>query len=244
MLGVYLAPNGNNKLQVQKLKEKATKMTEYIRTGHIKKNEAWIALTTMAMKSVKYPLPELTLTEKECEEIMWILIKTFLPRTGINRNIKRDVLYGDLEVQGLGIKSLYLTQGLSHIADIIEHTWKQTITGHLIKVCLENLRIELGCNIPILESKYEDYDEIIMTESWIQSTWLFMSGNSIKLKDNTPFIPLGREEDKILMEHFMLQGYKGIELRNINCCRLYLKVITLADITSGDGETITRKHGM
>ena len=80
-----------------------------------------------------------------------------------------------------------------------------------------------------------------MTESWIQSTWLFMSGNSIKLKDNTPFIPLGREEDKILMEHFMLQGYKGIELRNINCCRLYLKVITLADITSGDGKTITKE---
>ena len=141
---------------------------------------------------MEYPLPALTLTENECEEVMWILIQTFLPRSGINRNIKRDVLYGDIQVQGLGLKSLYLTQGIAHVGDIIEHIWKETITGHLIKSCLENLRLELGCNIPILKSDYHKYRDIVMMESWVQSTWLFMSDNKLKLHDNTPTISTAR----------------------------------------------------
>ena len=79
-----------------------------------------------------------------------------------------------------------------------------------------------------------------MTESWIESTWKFMSENGIQLKDETPEISLARENDKILMEVFIENGYKGTELRRLNSCRLHLQSTTLADITSGDGRYITK----
>lgn len=66
MLGVYLTPNGSNKLQLQKTMEKVNEVAEYIRTGHLKPYEAWTALTTMILKSIEYPLPALTYTEEEC----------------------------------------------------------------------------------------------------------------------------------------------------------------------------------
>ena len=73
MLGVYLTPTGSNKLQLEKLKEKATTIAEHARAGHLQRHEAWIALTTMVMKSLEYPLPTLTLAESECTKIMWIV---------------------------------------------------------------------------------------------------------------------------------------------------------------------------
>ena len=59
---------------------------------------------------------------------MWPLLQVLLPRAGINRNFKRDILYAPQGVQGLGMKDVYLTQGINHIIDIIDHTWKKTLT--------------------------------------------------------------------------------------------------------------------
>ena len=93
MLGVYLAPDSNNdKKQVEIMKERASKIAELAWAGHIKKTEAWVVLTTMAMKSLEYSLPAPTLTENECNKIMWQLLNKILPKSGINRNIKKEVL--------------------------------------------------------------------------------------------------------------------------------------------------------
>ncbi len=40
------------------------------------------------------------------------------------------------------------------------------------------------------------------------------------------------------MDHFIRQGYKASQLIRLNCCRIYLQVITLTDIVSADGTCI------
>ena len=74
-----------------------------------------------------------------------------------------------------------ILQGLSHVCNIVEYLWKNSITGHFITSSLEHLRIELGMNIQILQSNYNDYKDILLTESWIRSTWKFMSEQSITI---------------------------------------------------------------
>ena len=241
MLGVHLAPDGKNNLQFQKMKEKAKELAEFTRIGHICPNETWIALQTMAMKSIEYPLPALTLSEEECEKIMWILLQAFLPKLGINRYMKRDVVYGGKSQQGLGIKNLFISQGLTHVNDLIEHVWKNTITGHLIISSLENLRLELGCNIPILASDYDKYEDLILTESWIQHTWRFMSQYDMQVYDDTRQIPTAREFDEVIMDTFIEAGITGTRLYRANRCRIFLQALTLADITTGDGIFITKE---
>ena len=120
MLGVHIAPNGDCKVQFEHLMKKATEYGERIQTCYTYRHEAWLGLTTMALKSIEYSLPATTFTEQECDKIMWQLLKHFLPKSGINRYIKRDVLYAPITLQGLGLKNLYITQGLSHINDIVE----------------------------------------------------------------------------------------------------------------------------
>ena len=101
MLGVYLSPDGNNEDQFQIMKQKAIQFGEVIRSQYFHRHEVWIALKTMVMKSLEYVLPATTLTKAQCDKIMWQLLQHFLPRAGINRYVKRDVLYAPVTIQDL-----------------------------------------------------------------------------------------------------------------------------------------------
>ena len=239
MLGVFLTPDGNNREQVKQLKLRASSIAELIRTKHVYRHEAWLALTTMAIKSIEYCLPATTLSYEECKEIMWIMIKDFLPKSGVNRYIKRDVLYALTGSQGLGLKDIYLTQGISHVNEIIEHVWKKSITGQFICTSLEYLRLELGCNCDILSSDHNKYKSLILTHSWLEHTWAFMTEQSISIDITTPTIPTVRDKDTPIMEAILAN--KTLTANDIlfcNKCRIYLRVFLVSDITTGSGKYI------
>ena len=45
---------------------------------------------------------------------------------------------------GLDLPSLFLQQGIYHVADIIEHLHYHDVTGHLIRTEIEHLHLETG----------------------------------------------------------------------------------------------------
>jgi hypothetical protein len=111
MLGVLLSPDDNNK-QFKVMLDKTKHYGEMIRTGHIHKHEVWLALMVIAMKSLEYAVPALTLSKAQYKTIMWPILQSILPRSGINRNIHRSILYRPIEWQGLGLRDPYLLQGI------------------------------------------------------------------------------------------------------------------------------------
>ena len=246
MLGVSLAPDGNHTQQFQILKKKMEKFAEFIRVGHVNRHEAWLSLTMMSLKSLEYAIPAMTFSKEEYRQIMTPVLQHFLPKAGINRNIARDLLYSPIEIQGFNLHDPYITQGVEHIKDISEHLWKKTLTGKLLRCNLEQLRIEIGTNAPILQSNYKEYKTFLLTESFVQNSWEFMTEHNIKLEDDTFRIPLLRANDKCIMEEFMNNKliHKST-LKTLNKCRMYLKVFTLSDITTGSGAKIRNEawHG-
>ena len=112
MLGVWLAPDGNNKKQVEEMRKNAMVWGAKVRTGAIDRQDAWRAMNMTIMKTLEYPLVALTLTEKECDHIMAPILDGALPKAGICRNIPRAVLYGDPEHQGLGVHNIYTTMDI------------------------------------------------------------------------------------------------------------------------------------
>ena len=137
------------------------------------------------MKSLEYALPAMTYTEDECNELTWPLLKQLLPKAGINRNMNREIVYATYNSQGLNVKNPYIIQGTSHITDLTEHLWKKTVTGHMMRVALEHLRIELGKNIDILRSNWNQHKNQLLTISWMTETWRFMSKIGVTLEDET-----------------------------------------------------------
>ena len=239
MLGVHLAPDGNETEQYRYLYKKAVQLGQYMKNGFVKRDECFLALKAIALKVIEYPLPATTLSDTQLRAIMWQILQAYLPKSGINRLIVRDVLYADKKFQGLGIKNPYVLQGCQHVNDLCQHLFTNSITGQFMATALEHLRIELGSNVDIMDSDPQAFTSLNLTPSWILSTWHFCFQHSITFEDRTYKVPLLREGDACLMDK--IRENKLINKKHhpiINKCRLFLRCFTVSDICTGDGKSI------
>jgi len=62
-----------------------------------------------------------------------------------------------------------------------------------------------------------------------------MNGNRIKLKYNSWTIPPLRQHDRYIMEDFADQNFSKQKLEQLNACRMYLQVTTLAEVSDHTG---------
>ena len=243
-LGVRLAPDGNNKEEIQHLRLIAEKWNAHIRAGHLQRHEAWYALTATVMRTIEYPLLALTLSARDCSYIMAPILSRGLPACGICRNFPRDVTYAPSKFQGIGLKNIFITMGLLRIDAIVHEGQASSITGCLIRTSIEAAKLEVGLGSTLFQSNFQQFGKLA-TDCWIVHSWKFMHDFSIDLIEGTPALPLRRIGDRYLTSSFYSHSFKGRELLRLNRCRLFLQVTTLADISAADGKFITHDawHG-
>jgi hypothetical protein len=234
-LGVHLAPDGNNKAAISHLRRKAEEWRDYIKTGHLNKKDAWLATESTIMKSLLYPLPALTLTEKECNYILAPVLEAGLQSSAICKNYPRAVTYGPKEEGGLNLPSLYTQQGVQRIATISDCLSSNDMTGELLRTTIEAAKVEIGVGRSLFSLDYKLYSHLL-TDTWIKDTWKFAREHNIDLIDKvTSNLTLHRQNDLFLMEVIVHHGFSKSELQKINRCRLYLQVTSLSDISCGYG---------
>jgi hypothetical protein len=235
-LGVYLAPDGNNNTAVEHLREKAVEWSNLVLTGHLTANDVRLAMDTTVIKSLEYPLPALTLTEKECKRIMAPVLEVALPQSHVCRTFPRDVVYGPKGMMGLGVNNLYYTQGAQHIATLQQFIDTDTITGDLLRSSIEMTKIHVGHGTNLFTLDYSRLGGLT-PKSWISHLWQFCHQFDIKISETSTSNPIARREnDKFIMECIAANAqFSNNELIHINRCRLFLKVMTLSDITNGNG---------
>ena len=68
-----------------------------------------------------------------------------------------------------------------------------------------------------------------------QDRMVWATQTSDKSEGKTDLLNLIRDNDIFLTEQFLVKGYPKSHLGFLNWCRLYLRVTTHSDITSGDG---------
>ena len=59
------------------------------------------------------------------------------------------------------------------------------------------------------------------------------------IEDSVPDLELQREGDQYLIRVFQQAGFKGAQLKRLNTCRIFLKVVTVKDIATGCGSFIS-----
>ena len=166
MLGVFLAIDGNNKVQIKHMRRVAEEWYEKVRVGHLTRYDAWTALHTTIMKKLDYPLIALTLTEAECNGIMAPVLSGGLSQIGICQSMARALVYAPTKYQGLGINKLYTTQGLGHVRALINHIWRDTDTGKLLRTSLEFAKLEAGVRGSLFALDYNTYGHLC-EDTWI-----------------------------------------------------------------------------
>jgi hypothetical protein len=235
MLGVYLAPTGDESAQRTSMIEASNKLARKFGPAPLNQFSAWTALTCIAYSKLSYPLPATTFSEKTCKSIIWPILRTLLPKCKIARSFPQKLLYGPGSCLGLALPSLFLQQGIFHIVDIIEHLYHNDITGHLIRTELEHLHLETGQPSFSFSNRFNDIHATLLTTSWAVETWRFMQNYDITIDLTFPKFHLRRLHDQFLMHTLVSSSIPRSRWKHFNKCRLYLNVMSLADITSGDG---------
>jgi Reverse transcriptase (RNA-dependent DNA polymerase) len=148
-LGLMFSPNGNMDDEAKYLRGKTERWGELIRTGHLTKHEAWVALQSTIMKTIEYALPATNMTRKQIDNIMQPVLRSGLAQSGICRNIARDVVYAPNKYLGLGICHPFDIQGINKIESIFNKS--QEFTIQLIEASWRRTMIESGYGDNFLE---------------------------------------------------------------------------------------------
>jgi hypothetical protein len=241
-LGVHLAPDGNNNDAIEYLTQKATQWKDLITTGHLQRADAWLALESTILKTLQYPLPALTLSEKECNRIIRPVLDAGLNKASICKKFPKAVIHGPNDEGGLNITNLYTHQGISRIEILQDHLGTKDMMDELLTTSIELAKVEIGVGRNLFSLDFPKYEHIL-TDCWVKETWRYAHENNIEIKDTaTKNLQLHRENDVFLMEIIAHHGYTKTTLQKINRCRLYLQVTTLSDIVCGYGTQFTKAY--
>jgi len=239
LLGVWMAPDGNNVKAVREMTAKAQKWADQVRTGLIRRSDVWLSLLTQISKTLEYPLTALALTERECAAIESPIRKQALDLCGIKKGLPHSVVDGPLGSHGIGRRRLYHSWAYQHVAVLLKHGQRQSVTGKLLRNSIERHQLEAGTQDPVLSSSFADYGQYA-TRTWVKSTWRFLSTYDVRVDLHHTTPKPRREHDESIMSSFVRAGVSQPLLRRANRCRLFLQALTVADIATGDGRAIRR----
>jgi hypothetical protein len=151
------AMDRNNVDKIEHLLKKAVVLADLMRTGFLSKNDAWLALTATIMKTMERPLATRTVNEAEWGAIMTPVLRSGLPRAGM-----------DQRIQGFGIIHPWHDQEMTHLMVCLKQTLRGGMTGGLISASLEELRLKIGLPGWMPDQDFSKLGDLA-TDSWLKT---------------------------------------------------------------------------
>ena len=165
-----------------------------------------------------------------------------LSKAGICRQMARALVHGPKQYKGLNLHNLYTTQGLVQIQAILNHYWRGSDTGTLIKTSMEYIKMEVGMTGSLFQSDFNLFGHLA-EDSLVKHVWEFMTEKGIEVRDDVGEFELLKEKDAPITLYFCNVFNHGLitagEWKRANLCRKYLRVVTTAEIATGDGKYVT-----
>ena len=236
-LGVRLAPTGQFNTEFNYREENIREFCGRLKSAHPTPQDTEIIYTFRWKPIVSYCLPITRFTPQQCERLMIISRRALLPKLGFNQNSPLPIIHGPHIYGGSNRLHIRTLQATLHILYFLGHYRQRSHISDQYKILLDISQLTLGVGFPILE-----YPSIPLPhEEMNHITFLRrqLSHLNLHIKLTDPWIPpLVWENDCYLMESFLTISMPTKYLEELNYCRLYLQVITLANIVTPDGKYI------
>ena len=141
-LGYEMTPLGNQDPQFGKTLRITKECCHRLRLcGKMAAGEAWLLLKTRVLPKLAYPLALTSFTTKQCLKLSVILDNVMLPKLGINRKMKRTVVYAPRCLGGIGYPSLSYQQDYKSIDHFIRQLEWDKEVGTDIRTVLTQLQL-------------------------------------------------------------------------------------------------------
>ena len=115
ILGINLAPDGNNDHQYETTEKAITKWINNLEPKFLSRNSARLAFMSTIVAKVRNFMESSTFTRTECENLQKSLYKMILPKMGINNHIPKVFRYAPKCFQGAELPNIYTDQGIYQI---------------------------------------------------------------------------------------------------------------------------------
>ena len=234
-LGFHLCPNGNQRPQLEATLAKLHNTCARLASTNLTESETRQLLRQRILPQLTYVLHLTSFSPTDCRRIDTLFRTFILPRQRLNRHYPGAVLYGPSEYGGMEFPHTHTLQTITQIKYIVKQLrWNKTVANDMI-VTLDTLQLVAGFHQPLLEYPLPRVDYIG------PSLFLTMRSNLARL-DASLWIEdvwrpqLQREYDAFIMDRFILiPRITPSELKQANAVRLYMRILTIADITDPSG---------
>ena len=241
LLGVWVQLQGKMDTQLQHMEQVIAKLSRDICAANLSHSETLITYKQIAFKKLEYCLPMTIYTESEITKLQKPFTIAFLANSGYHRGFPRKLVYAPERHGGIGMASMFQARGIHQIKYFVSHIRQHDDLGKSISNLLEQVQILTGIGTPILEdtNKKSQLNLGYIPHNWILSIREFLTtfNGAIEYKEAWRPTPQ-RINDLIIMDEIHKWTKSSTQLSRINACRIYLRVITVADITDPTGKYI------
>ena len=237
-LGCHKSPM-NQRDQLAKLQEKCDDYARVINCSRLSTRGTQVFYQAIYRLSVGYPLPMCYFTKQDLNRIQKKSHRAMLAGCGFNRNTSRAVVFGPAHLGGMEFFHLYDEQGFGQVSTFMKF-WRSPNThpGALLRITVAWAQYCAGTSRSILADTTTKLPHLECT--WLSSLRQYLAEVGANLELDDPYIPkLQCHNDEFIMDAVLNNpSFKPFQIRMVNYCRMYLRVTTIADITTARGDAI------
>ena len=239
-LGCLLAPTGQQISEFNHRLDQLHQLTARIRPVELTILQAYSILHPRILPKITFSMAVTSLSNDQCRRLNTALDPTMLNKLHINQHAPKAALYSSLSRGGMDYPSFRIIQAQKGILTLMKHLRVCSTIGNDILVTLSAIQLGSGLCTPILEDTASDLTYLSKHQfGWflhLREQLIAMNGAIWIEHQWTP--SLQRENDVSLMSAIAMQEISTNDKMKANFCRLYSRVITIADLASEKGTRI------
>ncbi len=234
-LGFHLCPDGNQRPQLAAILEKLHNTCARLASTNLTESKTQQLLRQRILPQLTYVLHLTSFSPTDCSRIDTLFRTFILPRQRLNRHYPAAVLYGPSDYGGMEFPHTHTLQTTTQLKYMIKQLRWNKMVANDMSVTLDTLQLVAGFHQPLLEYPLPHIN-------YIGSSFFLTLRASLAKFDASLWIEdvwrpqLQRESDAFIMDRFVLiPRITPSELKQANAVRLYLRILTIADITDPSG---------
>jgi hypothetical protein len=190
------------------------------------------------MKAVGYPLSVSRLSKTQLHALQGPMVSLTLNRMHFPKRTARVLVYGPRAFGGLEFGSLESAQGAGKIILLLRHLRIPGQPHDLTLIVLDRLQYTAGVGFNILMDTTTPLPHL--EGVWLPTARDYLGSISGTMQvANMNIQSLERHGDRYIMDIVLASGaFQAREVKFVNYCRLYLRVLTVSDLCNATGDEL------
>ena len=240
-LGHMISPSLDPTNATKKLQKITSDFIMTLNCCYLSRYELLLAYYTVLIPRLTYTFATTMYKTSDLIQIQKKIARALLPRLGYSSKTPTEVVYGSPKYGGISFCDLPTKQGIAKINILFRHMRENKKLAKIIYINLEWTQLLCGISTMFLQ---DVTTAIPYVRNWFTDLRCFLQriGGSITTAESYQPAQLQREKDVFLMDKILQHISSKSSLILINRVRIWLRVMTLSEITTVDSQNIERGY--